>query len=135
MKTERLTAEEIRIKCRLILVDYHRRDDYDLTMAENDMIAVVQAFAAQEVESEIEKRMPSELRVAFGAGRDYQKGLTNEYHGGPENESPDFAEWFRSRMKGGDKQNDKITCQCPPELQEWSRERGCYYCTNCDKDI
>jgi hypothetical protein len=41
--------------------------------------------------------------------------------------------WFRSRME--EKLNDKITCQCPPKLQEWSRERGCYYCTNCGKDI
>lgn len=28
-----------------------------------------------------------------------------------------------------------IKCQCPPELQEWSQSRGCYYCTNCDKDV
>jgi hypothetical protein len=32
------TKDELRIKVRQILVDYHRRDDYDLRKAEDDML-------------------------------------------------------------------------------------------------
>ena len=38
MKTE----DELKIKIRMILVDYHRRGDYDLTEAENDMLGLLQ---------------------------------------------------------------------------------------------
>ena len=35
-----ITDENLIIKIRRILVDYHRRDDYDLTKAENDMLCL-----------------------------------------------------------------------------------------------
>jgi hypothetical protein len=55
MAIENLTLEQARIKCRLILVDYHRRDDYDLTTAESDLAFTMQAFAAQ-VDAEQQKQ-------------------------------------------------------------------------------
>lgn len=35
-----------------------------------------------------------ELRKAFEAGRDYERGISAEYHGGHDNDAPDFKEWL-----------------------------------------
>lgn len=102
MKTERLTAEEVRIKCRQILVDYHRRDDYDLSTAEGDLAFTMQAFAAQEVAA-IE--MPTREEIVEWANNSEKiedfMPFTLQTHIRKKIESRiEGAEYFRSRMEG-----------------------------------
>jgi len=46
-----------------------------------------------------EPTLREELYKAFQAGRNFQIGETHEYHGGNENEKPDFNEWYDEYLK------------------------------------
>jgi len=55
-----------------------------------------------ELEKQVEEQesiSDEDLSDAFQAGRDFQIGATHEYHGGEENENPDFKEWIGKYLK------------------------------------
>jgi len=54
-----ITDENIIVNIRRILVDYHRRDDYDLTKAENDMLCLFRNTFVS-LKSQPEKEQPSD---------------------------------------------------------------------------
>ena len=64
------TDENLIIKIRRILVDYHRRDDYDLTKAENDMLCLFRNTFVS-LKSQPEKEQPSDEDIIRYAKESY----------------------------------------------------------------
>ena len=59
-----ITDENIIVNIRRILVDYHRRDDYDLTKAENDMLCLFRnTFVSLKLQPEKEQPSESNPRI------------------------------------------------------------------------
>lgn len=86
---KQVSAEEIRVKIRLILVDYHRRDDYPLDKAEDDMLRLIASLSL---------RLPSEEKIMEAANEIFPE------LGGIKNENIAAFEigvnWLKSYIKG-----------------------------------
>jgi len=103
MTTERLTARELLIELNLTYQSEGAlwlQDEILMREGINKITDAMEVFARQEVEAEIEKRMPTEEEIIEVAGYSFTDELVNPNVMWKRIGFIRGAKWFRNRMKG-----------------------------------
>lgn len=59
------------------------------------IVLAMEEYTHDQLSKEQENRR-EELKQAFNAGRNYQRGEMGVWHGAPDHDYPDFKEWYES---------------------------------------